>query len=144
MSKQYSQNLFAGASGSADITPPFIETTFLERWTGSLVLTVSAATLQGALRFWGSDMPSAIGQLSAADQAVMNAAGFLTATSALSAGITLATGAFTFNNPAIATYAIHFTFAAPLPLALRPEYDFTSGGGTVAIALNLNAYGLNT
>jgi hypothetical protein len=145
-SKQYKEPILNAANGAANIASiPFIETTFLERWTGSVVVTPSAATLSAALRFFGSSLPSAIGALTAADQAVMTNANFIVAKSTLDAGITIANGVITFLNPTAATHVFQFTFGdAPLPMAIRPDYAFTSGGGTVTLALNLHAYGLNS
>lgn len=130
--------MFNAANGGGDIAnAPYIETTWLERWTASMQISVSAATLVAALRILGTNDDA---QLAPPGQPLNT----LVALSPLSAGITVVNGVITFASPAIATYNIIFSLGAPMPKWIKPDYDWTSGGGTVVLTFKLNAYGLNS
>jgi hypothetical protein len=142
MSKQISTTPLAAANGAVNIASvPFQETEYAQGWTASVIVTPSAATLVAALRFFGSNAPGAIGQLTAADQAILNS---IVAISALPANVTIAAGVISFASPAATPLVFIVSLGAPLPLAIRPDYAYTSGGGAVAITMNLNGYGLNS
>lgn len=97
-------------------------------FTATITLTVSAATLQGVLRVRGTNN---FPQNAVATEPLM-AAGTLV--SAADAAMAHAAGVITVNNPSIGTHIIVLTWPA-LPQWQMWEWDFTGGGGTVALAV---------
>jgi hypothetical protein len=122
------------ASG-ADLLSAWVNLTKCQVVNITLRISVSAATLQAALRFRGTANPNQ----DAVEPLLANVA----ALTALPTGVTGPTaGVVTLNNPGVGVSSATFYLpSGQIPKFLQLEYDFTSGGGTVAVQAFLAAWG---
>lgn len=124
MGRAVSRQMLSAAS--VDAAGDFIELTGLNMFTATVTVTASAASLVGTLRFRGTNnVPQG------AAEPILSTP---IAISVLPANVTLTAGALAFASPTAATHIITLAFPQ-LPQFVQADWDFTSGGGTVAIAV---------
>lgn len=119
------------SAGSASAVSPWFELTELRNATAYVRVSATAATLSGTLTFRGTNFDTQL----AAEPALTNTA-LLTAAPA---GFTLSNGVLTVASPAIGTYTIGVTWPT-LPKWLLTDWVFTSGGGTVSVAVAISGW----
>lgn len=114
--------------GSASAISGWMDLSLFGTLTMGVRLTVSAATLQGSLRFRGTN-----NFVEDANEPILQNGTALTGT--LPSGITMTGGIITFNNPAITTGSGNsfIIFFPQFPEKIQADYTFTSGGGTVSL-----------
>lgn len=130
----FTPNPVLNAAG-ADVTTAWFGLTKCQICTVTLRISVSAATLQAAFRFRGtSNSTPDVGEPLLANVAALTP---------LPTGVTgPVAGVVTLNNPSIGiSSATFFLPTGQIPKFLQLEYDFTSGGGTVAVQAFLAAWG---
>lgn len=126
--RQYTATVLNAASASANSDWQELTGFSPFTFTATVTLTVSAATLQGTLKVHGTNN---FPQNAVATEPLM-ANGVLV--SPADAAMGHAAGVITINNPGIGTHEIVLSWPQ-LPQWMLWEYAFTSGGGTVALAV---------
>lgn len=129
------KNQPALVASAASAVGQTIQVSNCDKLTLTVTLSVSAATLQGTLTLNGtSDPMTALDPGSALP--VLTTGAFITTAPS---GITFASNAVTFNNPAIGTYEVTVSYSS-FPAWVRPAFAYTSGGGTVDLRATLGAW----
>lgn len=123
------------SGSSADVVGQTVQVSGCDKLQLTVTLTVSANTLQGTLTLTGTGNPATALDPSST-LPVLTTGALITAAPS---GITFASNAITFNNPAIGTYEVTVAYSS-FPAWVRPVYDYTSGGGTVDVSAVLSAW----
>lgn len=107
-----------------------------DKVTLSVVVTVTAATLQATLGFAGTNDEARAADGVSAIPTISSAA----LISVVPGTVTLpATGLLTFNNLGIGTQEVVINYTN-FPRYARPVWTFTSGGGTVSVSVSVGAW----
>lgn len=100
--------------------------------SATLRVTSSAASLVGSLTFLVTDFDQKSGFEDVAN---------VFTTGALPSGVTFANGVLSLASPASGTFEVSFT-AVGVPRWLRAAWTYTSGGGSVSVAVALSGWGV--
>lgn len=118
-------------AASASSSSAWYEMTEVRNATAYVRISATATTLVGTLTFRGTDFDAPI----AAEPALTNTA----VITPLATGITHSNGVLSIASPAIGTYTIGVTWPAQ-PKWIMADWVYTSGGGTVAVAVALSGW----
>lgn len=123
------------AASSADATGLTVQVSNCDKLTLTVTAVVTVATLQATIVLTGTSDPNVA--LDPSSTLPVLTTGALI--SAAPSGITFASNAITFNNPAIGTHEVTVAYSS-FPAWVRPVQDYTSGGGDVDTRVVIGAW----